>query len=176
MRRVVLAVAFFLAAAGSAPAGDAERWREFTAARAEYRAALDRVRAGRGEPYALPAVDFYLFGMGGRDKSVYAGGRLVNARTGEVLRAWDVAEELIVPPAYTVALKTNLSWASGHSAGTKAGTLGDRDYPLTWEAEASQAKYAGMARISPEYVKRRLCAPHNWHAAEAFLALREEAE
>ncbi len=25
-----------------------------------------------------------------------------------------------------------LAWASGHYAGTKAGKLGDRDYPLTW--------------------------------------------
>ncbi len=33
-----------------------------------------------------------------------------------------------------------------------------------------------MARISPEYVKRRLCGLHTWHAAEAFFALREEAE
>lgn len=390
MRRVVIAV-LLVASTGSAPAGDAERWAEFTAARAEYRAALDRVREGRGTPYKLPAIDFYLFGMGGRDKSVYLGGKLLDARTGAVLRTWDVAEELIVPPAYTVALETKagrlvvisedeaavwveadgkrealskgavklpdfagrkhrlvlrvllqellvnvvagrpvpnafvyatpwyrdgammamafettgnlplvkdwilglrepfdrcnngeaeadnpgqvlylaslvsdkthpvvplalkeltrlakgagvegrsdfnthpvyqtkwakfglkslglpdpyavpkvrdtyaglfwwdyktddlpsqpvfgrdakypyLSWASGHYAGKPAGPVGDRDYPLTWEAEASQAKYDGMARISPEYVKRRLCAPHTWHAAEAFLALREEAE
>ncbi len=106
MRRVVVALALLLAAAGSAAAGDAERWRDWTQARAEYRTALGRVREGRGKAYALPAVDFYLFGMGGRDKSVDAAGRLLDARTGEVLRTWDVAEELIVPPAYTDALKT----------------------------------------------------------------------
>jgi hypothetical protein len=49
-------------------------------------------------------------------------------------------------------------------------------YPLSWEAEASQAKYAGMTRIDPKYVERRLCAPHTWHAAEMFLYLLERSD
>jgi hypothetical protein len=44
---------------------------------------------------------------------------------------------------------------------------------LTWERHASQARYEGMARIHPEYVRSSLAAPHTWHAAEAFLYLLE---
>jgi hypothetical protein len=45
------------------------------------------------------------------------------------------------------------------------------DYPLTWEAKASQAQYDGMNRIAPMYAKEKICTPHTWHAAEAFLYL-----
>ena len=51
----------------------------------------------------------------------------------------------------------------------KLGKLSDRDYPLTWEATASQARYEGMNRLAPVYAEQRICAPHTWHAAEAFL-------
>jgi len=33
-----------------------------------------------------------------------------------------------------------------------------------------------MKVVSPEYVKARTCAPHTWHAAEAFLYLLEQVE
>lgn len=66
-----------------------------------------------------------------------------------------------------------LQWASNHYAQKKEGLLSDRDYPLTWEAKASEADYQGMARVSSEYVKLKLAAPHTWHAAEAFLSLLE---
>jgi len=46
-------------------------------------------------------------------------------------------------------------------------------YPLSWEASASQADYEGMRAVSAEYVARRICAPHTWHAAEMFLYLME---
>ena len=69
-----------------------------------------------------------------------------------------------------------LGWASCHYVGTKAGKLSDRDYPLTWETRASQANYDGIKRISHEYTERKVCAPHTWHAAEAFLYLIEEPE
>jgi len=66
-----------------------------------------------------------------------------------------------------------LQWASNHYAQKKQGLLSDRDYPLTWEAHASEADYNGMARVSSEYVKLKVSAPHTWHAAEAFLSLLE---
>ena len=44
-------------------------------------------------------------------------------------------------------------------------------YPPTWEAYASQADYDGMATISQDHVKRKICVPHSWHAAEMFLQL-----
>lgn len=44
-------------------------------------------------------------------------------------------------------------------------------FPLTWEAKASEADYAGMKLVSETHVKQRLSAPHTWHAAEMFLYL-----
>ncbi len=68
-----------------------------------------------------------------------------------------------------------LGWAEAHFHGWQADlTFAQRRYPITWEAEASQANYAAMARVHPDYVERRLCAPHSWHAAEMFLYLVDE--
>jgi hypothetical protein len=64
-----------------------------------------------------------------------------------------------------------LDWAEAHFYGEHGGPTGDRDYPLSWEANASQADYAGMGILSPLYVEQKLCAPHTWHAAEMFLYL-----
>jgi hypothetical protein len=64
-----------------------------------------------------------------------------------------------------------LTWAADNTFGEKNGLSGNRDYPLTWEANASQANYAGMDGISAEYVRRKLAAPHTWHAAEMFMRL-----
>jgi hypothetical protein len=58
--------------------------------------------------------------------------------------------------------------------GTKTGRvryLANRDYPLTWEQHASQARYEGMKIVAEEFVRQRLAAPHTWHAAEVFLYL-----
>jgi hypothetical protein len=66
-----------------------------------------------------------------------------------------------------------LTWAAAHATGKPLGKLSDRDYPLTWEANASQAHYEGMRVVDPVYVKARLCTPHTWHAAEVFLDLIE---
>ena len=66
-----------------------------------------------------------------------------------------------------------LVWAEDHFYGEKRGLLGNRDYPLSWEANASQADYKGMSRISPLYGEQRLSLPHTWHAAEMFLLLLE---
>ncbi len=66
-----------------------------------------------------------------------------------------------------------LGWASDHFHGRKQGPISDRDYPLTWEQDASQANYEGIRLLSGEYVRGRIAAPHSWHAAEAFLYLLE---
>lgn len=66
-----------------------------------------------------------------------------------------------------------LGWACDHFHGTAKGPIGNRDYPLTWEANASQACYEGTRMVSDEYVTRKLAAPHTWHAAEVFLSLLE---
>ena len=67
-----------------------------------------------------------------------------------------------------------LGWACDHFHGTKKSPLSDRDYPLTWEARASEARYAGLKLIAPILAEKRISPPHTWHAAEAFLALLAE--
>ena len=74
-------------------------------------------------------------------------------------------------PRHVATLYPYLAWAQDHFYGRQTAPVGNRDYPLTWEARASQAQYAGMARISPLYTEQSLCAPHTWHAAEMFLHL-----
>jgi hypothetical protein len=64
-----------------------------------------------------------------------------------------------------------LDWAEAHFYNETSAPLGDRDYPLSWEARASQADYAALACLSPAYVSEQLAAPHTWHAAEMFLYL-----
>jgi hypothetical protein len=64
-----------------------------------------------------------------------------------------------------------LGWACDHFHGVRASPIGNRDYPLTWEQEASQARYERMKVIAEEFVRQRLAAPHTWHAAEVFLYL-----
>jgi hypothetical protein len=96
MRRLTLAALIFVP--GPVPAD------ELTTALADYRAALAELRAEFGGSRPLPDERFFLFGMGGRPKLVYQAGRLWDARTGDTVRSWEVADELIVPPAYTVRL------------------------------------------------------------------------
>jgi hypothetical protein len=62
-----------------------------------------------------------------------------------------------------------LGWACDHFHGTKKSPISNRDYPLTWEKGASQAKYENLQSLDPIYVSKRLAAPHVWHAAEVFL-------
>ncbi len=63
-----------------------------------------------------------------------------------------------------------LVWAEAHFHGWPPPTdLDEHQYPLTWEARASQADYPKMGLLSEEYVQQRLCVPHSWHAAEMFL-------
>ncbi|MDG3007687.1 hypothetical protein [Paludisphaera mucosa] len=77
-----------------------------------------------------------------------------------------LAQKVIESDAYPY-----LTWAGSHFTGSHRGKLGDRDYPLTWEADASQADYRGMNVVDPAYAEAKLCTPHTWHAAEALLDL-----
>jgi hypothetical protein len=67
-----------------------------------------------------------------------------------------------------------LNWACDHFHGLKRSPIGNRDYPLTWEKDASAANYAGMTVIADQYRQQRLASPHTWHAAEIFLYLLEQ--
>jgi hypothetical protein len=64
-----------------------------------------------------------------------------------------------------------LGWAVDHFHGRKRSPIGDRDYPLTWEARASQACYENLRVLDPAYVEAKLATPHTWHAAEIFLCV-----
>ena len=67
-----------------------------------------------------------------------------------------------------------LGWATDHFQRVKKSPISDQDYPLTWEIQASQADYQGMAAIDPVFVKQKTSVPHTWHAAEVFLYLLDE--
>jgi hypothetical protein len=73
---------------------------------AGYGSELDAFRREFGGARELPAVRFFLFDMGQRAKSIYREGRLPDARSGEVIRAWNVERDVIVPPDYCVAMET----------------------------------------------------------------------
>ena len=64
-----------------------------------------------------------------------------------------------------------LGWAADHFHGLKRNPVSNRDYPLTWEINASQANYEGMRIINSQYTVQRNATPHTWHAAEIFLYL-----
>ena len=46
-------------------------------------------------------------------------------------------------------------------------------YPMSWEKEASQAKYEKIRQLSNTYADNKYSAPHTWHGAEMFLYLIE---
>ncbi len=62
-----------------------------------------------------------------------------------------------------------LGWACDHFHSTKQSPISNRDYPLTWEQNASQANYDGLKILDPVYVRQKVSTPHTWHAAEVFL-------
>jgi len=64
-----------------------------------------------------------------------------------------------------------LGWAADHFHGTKSSPVSNRDYPLTWETNASQADYEGIRIVDERYVNQRTATPHTWHDAEIFLYL-----
>jgi len=69
-----------------------------------------------------------------------------------------------------------LGWACDHFHGARKSPISNRDYPLTWEQNASQAKYSNLAALDKVYVATKLSAPHTWHAAEVFLYVLKSGE
>jgi hypothetical protein len=80
-----------------------------------------------------------------------------------------------------IELYPYLGWAQAHSLTTAGSSAADfvssanlpynSGYPVTWEAEASEANYEAMRTIDERYVLQRIAAPHSWHGAEMFLYL-----
>ncbi|MDX2019908.1 MAG: hypothetical protein SF187_06685 [Deltaproteobacteria bacterium] len=117
-------------------------------------AKLGLTALGLSDPYTVPAID-----------DNYA-----------LLFWWDGGKAITPKAHFSVAETLDypyLTWAEDHHLGTARAPLGNRDYPLSWEAHASQAHYEGMSVIDPVYVKEKLATPHTWHAAEMFLLLDE---
>lgn len=70
-----------------------------------------------------------------------------------------------------------LSWAEAHFYDLKPPfDLVNDTYPLSWETRASEATYGGMRPINPDYIAKKQCVPHTWHAAEMFLYLLEQGD
>jgi hypothetical protein len=64
-----------------------------------------------------------------------------------------------------------IGWAADHFHGLKRNPISNRDYPLTWETQASQADYEGMIMVDSIFFSQKTAVPHTWHAAEVFLYL-----
>jgi len=82
-----------------------------------------------------------------------------------------------IGPEFSVSEAMNypyLAWARDHISGGYTGPVSDADYPLGWEAKASQANYARMSVISADFTDAKLGTPHTWHAAEMFLLLADK--
>ncbi len=159
----------------------------------EYRNNLNALRKLHPNVREMPDIKFFLFGMGDRKKIIYKNGSLIDAKTKQVLYQWKVSEEIIVPPAYSVYLKTTKGpvqitedrngvypTEKGHRkifSGSKLNLpafKGHPFYPLTWESYASDADYNQMDILDSNLVKEKICLTHTWHAAEMFLYLQEK--
>lgn len=61
-----------------------------------YREQLKAVQTGYGGAYSLPAQEFFLFGMGNRKKYLFQNKALKDAVTGQTIRQWPNATEVVV--------------------------------------------------------------------------------
>ena len=97
---------------------------------------------------------------------------------------WDYKGEHVaapdVPPKKTDESVSRhfpyLAWAEDHfysrpDSAERRGMVGNLDYPLSWEQQASHAHYPGMTILDKELTRKKLAFPHSRHAAEMFLLL-----
>lgn len=87
---------------------------------------------------------------------------------------WDYKDEHVDGKRFDKGSSTNypyLVWADDHFYGETNGIVTNRDYPLSWEARASEANYEGLKLLDESLVQQKLSPPHTWHAAEMFLLL-----
>jgi len=84
---------------------------------------------------------------------------------------WAYQDTHIEGNAWTDDKYPYIGWARDHFYQQKKSPISNRDYPLTWEIQASQANYEGMRPIDEIYVTTKTASPHTWHAAEIFLYL-----
>ena len=92
---------------------------------------------------------------------------------------WDYTDQHVAGQPFADDLSRNypyLVWAEDHFLAQtgqpkQRAMVGLVDYPLSWEQQASDARYAGMAVLDTGLVQQKLSYPHTWHAAEMFLSL-----
>jgi len=84
---------------------------------------------------------------------------------------WEFGEYHVNGDDWTSDLYPYIGWARDHFYHRHGSPISDQEYPLTWETQASEADYEGMALIDPIFTQMKTCAPHTWHAAEVFLYL-----
>lgn len=90
---------------------------------------------------------------------------------------WEYKTEHVNGARFDGGSSTNypyLVWADDHFYGERNGIMTNRDYPLSWEAHASQAQYPLLSLLDNGLVRDKLSPPHTWHAAEMFLLLLEQ--
>ncbi len=114
-------------------------------------------KLGLDDDHEIPLIlDDYssLFWMDYRDQHVL--GPRFSAEQGQLYPylAWAEAHFYTQAPPYHLAAAENAA-------------------PLTWEAEASEAKYPRQELFLPQLAGLKCAAPHTWHSAEMFLYLHE---
>ncbi len=67
-----------------------------------------------------------------------------------------------------------LVWAQDHFYDDKRGPVGNVDYPMSWQKNASGAHYPGLTVLEKALVRQKLTFPHAGHAAEMFMRLVQE--
>jgi hypothetical protein len=72
----------------------------------EYIKVLADLRERNKNHRRMPAIRFFLFGMGDRLKMIYKNGTLLNAVTGDTIGKWKVQHEVIYPSEYAVSITT----------------------------------------------------------------------
>lgn len=87
---------------------------------------------------------------------------------------WDFEDKYVATEGWVNDKYPYIQWARDHFNHSKNGPVSNNDYPLTWETEASEADYNGMAVIDSVFTWSKTSAPHTWHAAEMFLYLLPE--
>ena len=87
---------------------------------------------------------------------------------------WDYKAQHVDGKRFDRESSTNypyLVWAEDNFYDEHNGIVTNRDYPLSWEAHASQANYPLLSVLDEGLVRDKLSPPHTWHAAELFFVL-----
>ena len=69
-----------------------------------------------------------------------------------------------------------LSMAERHKMGVGTIAINNNIYPLSWEKDASQAKYENYLGLDNGFASLRLSPLHTWEASEMLLFLLDETD